>query len=176
LIFGLTIVFVFVRLGPIDPARAIAGPQSSQSVPQIREQLGLNEPLWQQYIDYIWNLLTFDLGQSWVIFRAGNVYDLIGIFAPRTIWLGFWSVLIAIFVGIPLGFYAGLNPNAHAVARGVSVAVPLAGDPRTGVSGIGGRMDRCRRELRPAPDRNHAKTHATVRGRLPADLRFVDAR
>jgi len=33
-------------------------------------------------------------------------------YAPRTIWLGFWSVLIALFIGIPLGFYAGLNSNS----------------------------------------------------------------
>jgi peptide/nickel transport system permease protein len=35
-------------------------------------------------------------------------------YAPRTIWLGFWAVLLPLFVGIPLGFYAGLNPNTWA--------------------------------------------------------------
>jgi peptide/nickel transport system permease protein len=35
-------------------------------------------------------------------------------FLPRTIWLGFWSVLIAVFIGIPLGFYAGIRSNTVA--------------------------------------------------------------
>jgi peptide/nickel transport system permease protein len=73
--------------------------------------LGLNQPLWEQYIDFMIGLYTFDLGQSWVVSPQQPAFDLILIFAPRTVWLGFWSVLIALFVGIPLGFYAGLNPN-----------------------------------------------------------------
>jgi peptide/nickel transport system permease protein len=112
IVFGITVTFMLVRLGPIDPARAIAGPQSPQSVPQIRARLGLDQPLWQQYFDFMWNLLTFDLGQSWVIQPGTSAFDLVTIYAPRTIWLGFWSILIAIAIGIPLGFYAGLNPNS----------------------------------------------------------------
>ena len=110
-ITGMTIVFMVIRLGPIDPAAAIVGLNNPEGVARIREQLGLTQPLWQQYIEFMVDLLTFDLGQSWVIARGTPAYDLILIYAPRTIWLGVWSVLIAIAVGIPLGFYAGLNPN-----------------------------------------------------------------
>jgi peptide/nickel transport system permease protein len=78
---------------------------------RVERQLGLNQPLWQQYIDYMVNMFTFQLGESWVVRSDTSVYSLIQSYAPRTIWLGFWSVLIALFVGIPLGFYAGLNPN-----------------------------------------------------------------
>ena len=111
IIFGTTITFMLVRLGPIDPAAAIVGMGNTQGLERIRESLGLNEPLWQQYIDFMINMFTFDLGQSWVIQRGTPAYELVVSYAPRTIWLGFWSVLIAIFAGIPLGFYAGLNPN-----------------------------------------------------------------
>ncbi len=111
-VFGTTLVFMIIYLGPLDPAAAIVGATGDpRAYERIREQLGLNEPLWQQYFSFIWDMFTFDLGQSWVLNRGTSVYDLILQFAPRTIWLGFWSVLIAIFVGIPLGFYAGLNPN-----------------------------------------------------------------
>jgi peptide/nickel transport system permease protein len=110
-ITGMTIVFVVIRLGPIDPAAAIVGMNNPEGIARIREQLGLTQPLWQQYIEFMVDLLTFDLGQSWVIARGTPAYDLILIYAPRTIWLGVWSVLIAVVVGIPLGFYAGLNPN-----------------------------------------------------------------
>jgi peptide/nickel transport system permease protein len=110
---GTTVAFLIVRLGPIDPAAAILGAQQvgSPEYYQLREQLGLTDPLWEQYIDFMWEMVTFRLGRSWVISPGTRVNDLIAIYAPRTIWLGFWSVLIALCVGIPLGVYAGLNPN-----------------------------------------------------------------
>ncbi|MFB6354425.1 MAG: ABC transporter permease [Halobacteriales archaeon] len=125
LLFGMSIVFLIVRAGPQDPVRAIIGPQANPSeYHRIAVRLGIERrvlvngepafvdvPLWQQYIDFMGKLLTFDLGESWVIYPATSVYEVIAIRAPQTIWLGFWSVLIALFIGIPLGFYAGLNPN-----------------------------------------------------------------
>jgi peptide/nickel transport system permease protein len=100
-----------IRLGPISPAAAIVGMSNPQAYQRVRQQLGLDEPLWEQYFIFMTDLLTFDLGQSWVIAPNTEVLHLISIYAPRTIWLGFWSVLLALFIGIPLGFYAGLNPN-----------------------------------------------------------------
>ena len=112
LLFGTSITFLVIRAGPLDPVSAILGPQGNpQAYNTIRRQLGLNQPLWQQYIDYMINMFTFDLGESWVVSPDTSVYSLVMSYAPRTIWLGFWAVLIALFIGIPLGFYAGLNPN-----------------------------------------------------------------
>ncbi|ELY92574.1 ABC transporter permease [Natrialba taiwanensis] len=109
---GLTITFVLVRMGPVDPVAAIIGPEGgAANRVRIEQRLGLNEPLWRQYIDYIVGMLTLNLGQSWVIQPSTSVGELLTTYAPRTLWLGFWSILIAIFVGVPLGFYAGLNPN-----------------------------------------------------------------
>jgi peptide/nickel transport system permease protein len=112
-VFGTTITFMIIRLGPLDPAAAILGPgqASGPRAQQLREQLGLTQPLWEQYLDFMFKMFTFDLGNSWVISSGTPANELILIYAPRTVWLGFWSVLIAIFIGIPLGFYAGLNPN-----------------------------------------------------------------
>lgn len=111
-IFGVTMTFVILRMGPIDPAGAIIGPDGDPRARQaIREQLGLDQPLWQQYIDFMVDMFTFNLGQSWVLNPGSTVYEMLWLYAPRTIWLGFLSVLIAVCVGIPLGFYAGLNPN-----------------------------------------------------------------
>jgi len=110
--FGITVTFVALRLGPIDPAAAILGPEADTAAyDSIRESLGLDRPLWVQYVEFLTDLLTLDLGQSWVINRGTPVKQLLYIYAPRTIWLGFWSVLLPLFIGIPLGFYAGLNPN-----------------------------------------------------------------
>jgi len=111
-LFGTTLTFMIIYLGPIDPVSAILGPQSNQQAyEQIRTQLGLNKPLLGQYIDFIWDLAVFNLGESWVIQPDTPAMELVGNFAPRTLWLGFWSVLLPLFIGIPLGFYAGLNPN-----------------------------------------------------------------
>ncbi|SIR54172.1 peptide/nickel transport system permease protein [Haladaptatus litoreus] len=112
LLFGTTITFVVIRMGPLDPVGAILGPTGDpQAYKQIENQLGLNQPLWQQYIEYMTNMLTLQLGNSWVLQPDTSVYSMIMQYAPVTLWLGFWSVLIALFIGIPLGFYAGLNPN-----------------------------------------------------------------
>lgn len=112
LFFGMTGLFLLLRAGPMDPVSAIFGQkQSPDDVQRLREALKLNRPLWEQYLDFMVELLTFDFGQSWVLKPDRPAKDLIISRLPRTMWLGFWSALIALVIGIPLGFYAGLNPN-----------------------------------------------------------------
>jgi len=110
----ITFLFIMLRLGPIDPVSAIIGPQGSGSeVQAIRQQLGLDRPLWDQYVQFATDLLTFQ-GQSWVVQQDRPVREVIASSGPPTVWLGFWSILLPLFIGIPLGFYAGLNPNSKA--------------------------------------------------------------
>lgn len=116
--FAMSIVFVVLRAGPLDPVAAILGNHQDPAMAhRIRVQLGIINPdgtpvpLWEQYVDFMIGLVTLDFGQTWVISRGTPALDLIIARAPITIWLGFWSVLIAVLIGIPLGFYAGLNPN-----------------------------------------------------------------
>jgi peptide/nickel transport system permease protein len=118
LLFSMSIVFLIIRVGPSDPVSAIVGTQNDPAYRRaVAQSIGIIDaqgnpvPLWKQYIEFMGGLLTFDLGQSWVVSSGTGVRELIASRAPRTIWLGFWSVLVAILVGIPLGFYAGLNPN-----------------------------------------------------------------
>ena len=57
LIIVVTFVFFFVRMIPGDPARLVAGPQATlEDVEVIREELGLNDPIPQQYVDYVTGL------------------------------------------------------------------------------------------------------------------------
>jgi len=112
ILFGMTVTFVAIRMGPIDPVSAAFGQGADPNdMRRMRESLGLNDPLWRQYLDFIWNLARFEFGQSWVLRSGRSVDTLIWARAPRTIWMGFWAILIPLFIGIPLGFYAGLNPN-----------------------------------------------------------------
>ncbi len=107
----LTFMFILLRMGPLDPVAARLGPEATGAEAlRMRERLGLNEPLWQQYLQFAQDMLLFD-GQSWVVQGDRHVRDVIASSAPPTLWLGFWAILLPLFIGIPLGFYAGLNSN-----------------------------------------------------------------
>jgi peptide/nickel transport system permease protein len=113
LLLGVTLTFVIVRLGPSDPVAVVLGSQRDPAAAEALErQLGLHKSLWAQYVDFMIGLFTLDFGKSWVIRPDKDVFQLVTIYAPRTMWLGVWSVLIAVFVGIPLGFFAGLRQNS----------------------------------------------------------------
>ena len=109
----LSFLFVMLRMGPIDPVAARLGPEADGTDADLmRERLGLNDPLWEQYTDFVWSFITFDFGQSWVVQAERDILDIVINAAPVTVWLGFWAVLLPLLIGIPLGFYAGLNPNS----------------------------------------------------------------
>jgi peptide/nickel transport system permease protein len=111
-VFGTSLTFIILYAGPIDPATSILGQGATPTDREVlRAQLGLNKPLWGQYLDFMTDMFMFQLGQSWVVQSETSVYELILQYAPRTVWMGAWAVLIPLFIGIPLGFYAGLNPN-----------------------------------------------------------------
>jgi len=115
LFFGATLTFVIFRFGPIDPAAAIVGEaateESRAQYLQVRHELGLEQPVGQHYAEFMVNVFTFDLGESWVVAPGTDVVDLLFIYGPRTVWLALWAVLIPLFIGIPVGVYAGLRSN-----------------------------------------------------------------
>ncbi|SHH26255.1 ABC transporter permease [Halobaculum gomorrense] len=112
---GTSMTWAIIFLGPINPATYVLGqtnPQNQAAVKAARERFGLGEPPLEHYTEFMINMVTLDLGQTWLLYPGTPVMSLIFDYAPRTVWLGFWSVLIAVFVGVPLGFYAGLNSNS----------------------------------------------------------------
>ena len=115
LILGGTFTFMVFRFSPIDPAAAIVGTAATEEgvaeYNRVRAELGLSQPVLVHYRAYMVDLFTLDLGQSWVISQGTPVTDLLNTYGKRTLWLTFWAVLIPIFVGIPLGVYAGLHAN-----------------------------------------------------------------
>src|SRR5512138_282783 len=63
----LTLVFSLIHLIPGDPAAAIAGEGARpQDILQVRKNLGLDQPLWKQYVTYVTNVARGDLGRSFV--------------------------------------------------------------------------------------------------------------
>ncbi|GAB7093298.1 ABC transporter permease [Halolamina litorea] len=114
---GTTMTWFIIFMGPIDPAARLLSEgqvRNPDAYQAAQTQLGLDQPPLQHYFDWMGNLVTFDLGQTWLLYQGSNVNALILDFLPRTLWLGFWSVLIAVFVGVPLGFYAGMRSNTVA--------------------------------------------------------------
>lgn len=122
------LTFGIANLAPGDPARMIAGPAASvEAVERIRDELGLNEPLWIQYGRYVGRLLRFDLGTSNVTGRP--VLDEILARAPASLELMGLGLLTALAFGIPLGLAAALNRGriADRLVRALAVigaAVP----------------------------------------------------
>ena len=100
----ITVVFAIMRILPGDPVEALMGSKggSELQIELLRHQLGLDKPLYLQYLDYIGHLLTGNLGYSMV--RQDPVTTELAIAMPATIELTFWSMLLA----IPLGIYSGV--------------------------------------------------------------------
>ncbi len=74
--------------------------------------LGLDKPLWMQYLVFLGNALRGDLGRSFVFNEPA--LQLIAQRAPATLELAVASLIIALLIGIPLGMYAGLKPKSIA--------------------------------------------------------------
>ncbi len=104
-------VFLILRLIPGDPADIIAGEDASPAeVEQIREQLGLNDPVPVQYAKWIGEILRGDLGIS---LRTGvPVTELLELSLPPTLELAIASYVIALVIGIPFGTIAGVRPRS----------------------------------------------------------------
>ncbi|MFT4190812.1 MAG: ABC transporter permease [Comamonas sp.] len=104
------ITFVISHLIPGDPARLLAGERATDEIVQhIRQQLGLDLPLWQQFARYVGALMHGDLGMS---IRTGRpVLDDLKAFFPATLELAFCALLIALLVGVPLGVLSAVYRN-----------------------------------------------------------------
>jgi peptide/nickel transport system permease protein len=98
-------VFLLLHLAPGDPAAIIAGDNATEdNIAQIRQRLGLDEPLWKQFVVWIASLAQGDLGQS--MFWNESVMTLVAQRAEPTIALAGTTLAIAIVVAVSLGVLA----------------------------------------------------------------------
>ncbi|MDJ0801158.1 MAG: ABC transporter permease [Calothrix sp. MO_167.B12] len=106
-----TIVFLLLRATPGDPADAILGNRATESAKEeLRKQLGLDLPLWLQYLNYLGQLLRLDLGTS-LTSQGQNVWDIIGQYFPATLELAIFSMSVALIVGIGVGTLSASRPG-----------------------------------------------------------------
>ncbi len=121
---GVAIVtFTISHLIPGDPAQLIAGDKASaETLAHVRQELGLDRPVTQQFIIYVKQLLSGDLGQS--LRTRRSVSSDIALFLPATLELGISALIMAILIGVPLGVLSAIYKDGpiDQVARAVSVA------------------------------------------------------
>jgi peptide/nickel transport system permease protein len=118
------LVFAFVRAIPGDPARVMLGERATEeSVQRIREDLGLNRPLPEQYLKFVGNLLRGDLGTS--IFSQIPIKNDIQRRFPATLELSIAAMLFATTFGVLLGVVAAIRRNSS--VDNLTMAVALVG-------------------------------------------------
>ena len=106
ILIGITLVtYVLLYLVPADPVRQIAGRSATaETVESIRRQLGLDLPLWQQYLRYLGNLLQGDLGRSYI--QKTEVTTLIVSRLPATLQLLAGAIVVELLIGLSAGIFA----------------------------------------------------------------------
>lgn len=108
-IFGvLLLTFLLIHLVPGDPVEVMLGESASSADREaLRTELGLNQPLLQQFGSYLHKLAHADFGHS--IHTKASIADLIKTRYPATLKLALLSLLIGLVVGIPLGIFSALK-------------------------------------------------------------------
>jgi len=129
ILLGISLVtFVLLYLVPADPARQIAGRSATaQTVENIREQLGLNLPFYQQYLRYLGDLLQGDLGRSYL--QKTEVAELIWSRLPASLLLMAGAIACELAIGLTMGAIAALRrgtpvDNSLMVVSFVGVSAP----------------------------------------------------
>jgi peptide/nickel transport system permease protein/oligopeptide transport system permease protein len=103
------LLFFMLRMLPGDPAQVLAGQMATpEEIENIRHQLGLDRPVYEQYAVYVSHLVRFDLGRS---ARTQNpVIDEIWARLPNTLLLAVVAILLACLFGIPAGIISAVRP------------------------------------------------------------------
>ncbi|MEC8006086.1 MAG: ABC transporter permease [Pseudomonadota bacterium] len=115
----LVLNFALMYLAPGDIADTIAGDMggaNAEVMAEIRRSYGLDRPVWEQLVSYLWNVVQLDLGYSY--FFNTSVVSLLAERVPATLLLVVSAQILAIFVGVLLGVVAARRPNgltSHAV-------------------------------------------------------------
>lgn len=111
-LFGVvTLVFFMIALAPGDPARVMLGERANaEQLAQLREDLGLDKPLIQQYGLYLSRIVRFDLGES--IISGQRVIDEIRARFTATIELAIWAMVFATIAGVILGVTSARKRNS----------------------------------------------------------------
>ena len=131
-LFGVaTFVFGILHFAPGDPARIIVGQRASaEQIQRVRAELGLNDPLWVQYLRFLGDAATFQFGESYQISKGTPVREVVANTLPVTIELALYGQFFGIGLGIPLGVLSAVKQDTltdHATRIGAltGISVPI---------------------------------------------------
>ncbi len=121
------VTFMMIRLVPGDPIEARRGERgiSPERLEQLRHEMGLDQPVWKQFGDYVWGIMNGDFGTS-IVSKSPILHEFLTLF-PATLELTFCAMVFAVVIGIPAGMFA-------AVKRGGIYDQTLMGAALTGYS------------------------------------------
>lgn len=128
LIVASILLFVTLRVVPGDPARQILGRQATERQLEVkREELGLDQSIPEQYLDWIVGVPTGDLGVTYG--SSQPVSELVREDLPVTLQLTLLALLIAILVSLPISYYSAINPggrldNALTAVSVIATSIP----------------------------------------------------
>lgn len=121
-----TLTFFLMRLapgGPFDDERSVR----PEILAELQAHFGLDQPLWKQYTQYLGNLLQGDLGPSFK-YPGRTVNEIIAEALPASLELGFWAMIFALGVGLPIGVWAATRHDTwkdHVSMAGSALGVCL---------------------------------------------------
>ena len=100
------VTFIMIRLVPGDPIEVRRGERgiSPERLEQLRHEMGLDQPIWKQFGDYVWAILHGDFGTS-LVSRTPILHEFATLF-PATLELTFCAMVFAIVLGVPAGVFA----------------------------------------------------------------------
>lgn len=103
------VAFSFIRLIPGDPIEVLAGERgiSAERHAQLMAQFGYDRPMWEQYLDFLFNMLQGDLGHS-IVTKQPVIEEFMTLF-PATVELSTMAILFALIIGLPAGIIAGVK-------------------------------------------------------------------
>jgi ABC-type dipeptide/oligopeptide/nickel transport system permease component len=108
LLLVLTLVFIAMRILPGDPALAVLGEHATQEqLAEFRRKIGLDQPVWRQYIAFLVNSATFNFGNSFA--NNFSVAQLVRLNLPYTVELTIAATIIGTVIAIPVGVAAAVN-------------------------------------------------------------------
>ncbi|MCW6506853.1 ABC transporter permease subunit [Lichenifustis flavocetrariae] len=149
------LTFVAIRLVPGDPVEARVGEHgiTPERLALLRHQLGLDQPVWKQFLDYGWGLLHGNFGTS--LSTSGSVLTEFMTLFPATVELSLVAMALAILIGIPTGVIAAVKRGSWTDQILMSLSVTGYSMPifwwglllvmlfaeRLGWAPVGGRID-----------------------------------
>ena len=129
----MSVLFLILRLGPLDPAQYILGElATAEALKNVREILGLDKPIYVQYLSFLKHLIQGNFGSSFL--NDLPVLSQLLKVLPYTIELVLGGIVLGIFFGVPPGIVSALKPNSLLdqfirllTLAGISIPIFVAG-------------------------------------------------